>query len=109
MMETQGRMMAIQGELTISSMLDSRALLTLSVITIIFLPGTFLATLFTTNMFTFGEGQEVRIYRAIVSPTTVLLVIGWILLQIKLARSTRKGLQDAENPKENAPAIQLSY
>ena len=53
---------------------------TLSILTILFLPGAFVATVFSTNMFKFQEGnQEIWIYFVIVVPLTALLMVGWIL------------------------------
>lgn len=53
---------------------------TLSILTILFLPGAFIATIFSTNMFEFeNKRQQIRIYFAIVVPLTVVLMVGWIL------------------------------
>jgi hypothetical protein len=52
---------------------------TLSILTILFLPGAFVATLFSTNMFTFeDETREIQIYFAVVVPLTVVLMVGWL-------------------------------
>lgn len=59
---------------------------TLAIITIIFLPGTFVATLFATNMVEFQPGQQGWIYAAVVIPFTVILVIAWALWLNKKAR-----------------------
>lgn len=52
---------------------------TLSVITIVFLPGTFLATVFALDIITFKDGQEGWIYGAVVIPLTALMMICWLL------------------------------
>jgi Mg2+ and Co2+ transporter CorA len=51
---------------------------TLAIITIVFLPGTFVATLFATNMIEFESGQEGWIYAVVVIPTTVLIMFAWV-------------------------------
>jgi len=53
---------------------------TLALITLVFLPGAFIATLFSTNMISFSsKGQEVWIYIVIAVPLTLILVIAYIL------------------------------
>lgn len=53
---------------------------TLSILTILFLPGAFVATIFSTNMFPFrDQTQEIWIYFAIVIPLTALLMLEWLL------------------------------
>lgn len=53
---------------------------TLSILTILFLPGAFIATIFSTNMFEFkSNGQQIWIYFVIVAPLTIVLMIGWVL------------------------------
>jgi Mg2+ and Co2+ transporter CorA len=70
----------LQAKLAQESLRDSKAMKTLSVLTILFLPGAFVATVFSTDMFKFQEGnQEIWIYFAIVVPLTALLMVGWIL------------------------------
>ncbi|KAH0562508.1 hypothetical protein GP486_002800 [Trichoglossum hirsutum] len=58
---------------------DSKAMKTLAIITIVFLPGTFIATLFATNMFHFQEGQQVRIYFAVTVPITFTMIVAWAI------------------------------
>lgn len=52
---------------------------TLAIITIFFLPGTFVATLFATNMITFTKGQEGWIYAVVVVPLTGIIMVSWII------------------------------
>lgn len=55
---------------------DSKAMKTLSLITILFLPGTFVATLFTTDLVSFQDSAaETRAYIEVVVPLTVTLII----------------------------------
>ncbi|KAL6796533.1 hypothetical protein J3E68DRAFT_426108 [Trichoderma sp. SZMC 28012] len=68
----------LQYSLTLGTVRDARSMKTLSVITIVFLPGAFFATLFSTNMFKFSSiNQEVGVYFAIVVPLTVILLVAW--------------------------------
>lgn len=70
----------MQSRLAREALRDSRAMKTLSVITIVFLPGAFVATLFSTNMFSFQDNrQEVWIYFVISVPLTAVLLVAWIL------------------------------
>jgi Mg2+ and Co2+ transporter CorA len=53
---------------------------TLAILTILFLPGAFIATVFATNMFEFkSKGQQIWIYFVIVAPLTIVLMVGWVL------------------------------
>lgn len=55
---------------------DSKAMKTLSLMTILFLPGTFIATIFTTNVVTFqNSSAETMAYIEVVIPLTVGLMI----------------------------------
>ncbi|KAI0416333.1 hypothetical protein F5X98DRAFT_388098 [Xylaria grammica] len=70
----------LQYRLTLSTVEDSRGMMTLSFITIVFLPGAFVATLFSTNMFAFKSlNQEVAIYFGLVVPLTLILLGIWKL------------------------------
>ncbi|RAK78309.1 uncharacterized protein BO72DRAFT_527064 [Aspergillus fijiensis CBS 313.89] len=70
----------MQSRLAREALRDSKAMKTLSVITIVFLPGAFVATLFSTNMFSFQDNrQEVWIYFVISVPLTAVLLVAWIL------------------------------
>ncbi|KAM5363506.1 hypothetical protein ACJA88_013535 [Fusarium oxysporum] len=70
----------LQARLARESLRDSKAMKTLSILTILFLPGAFIATIFSTNMFDFkSKNQQVRIYFAIVIPLTAILMICWVL------------------------------
>lgn len=51
---------------------------TLSILTILFLPGAFIATVFSTSMFEFEDStHQMRIYLAITVPLTAVLMLGW--------------------------------
>ncbi|KAG9494790.1 hypothetical protein J7337_013929 [Fusarium musae] len=70
----------VQSRLAGEALRDSKEMKTLSILTILFLPGAFVATVFSTNMFKFeSNGQQIWIYFAIVAPLTVALMVGWIL------------------------------
>jgi len=70
----------LQYGLTLSAVKDSKGMVTLSAITIFFLPGAFVAGLFSTNMFDFATlNQEVGIYFGIVIPLTGVLFWVWKL------------------------------
>lgn len=69
----------LQYKLAREALSDNKAMKTLSILTILFLPGAFVATLFGTNMFKFRPGQEVWIYFVVVVPVTFLLMTGWVL------------------------------
>ncbi|KAI0892849.1 hypothetical protein F4806DRAFT_499678 [Annulohypoxylon nitens] len=59
---------------------DSKAMKTLAIITIIFLPGTFVSTLFGSDgMIHFQDGQKGWIYAVVVIPVTFVLMIAWII------------------------------
>lgn len=69
----------LQAKLARDSLRDSKAMKTLSVLTILFLPGAFLATVFSTEMFEFeSKTQEIYIYFVITVPLTVILMVGWV-------------------------------
>ncbi|KAF5687870.1 Mg2+ transporter like zinc transport [Fusarium denticulatum] len=70
----------LQARLAGKSLRDSKAMKTLSILTILFLPGAFIATIFSANMFEFtSKNQQVRIYFAIIIPLTAVLMICWVL------------------------------
>ncbi|KAJ6016053.1 Mg2+ transporter protein CorA-like/Zinc transport protein ZntB [Penicillium herquei] len=70
----------MQSRLTTEALRDSKAMKTLSIITILFLPGAFVATLFSTNMFSFhGNYEEIWIYFVICVPLTTILMVAWII------------------------------
>jgi Mg2+ and Co2+ transporter CorA len=69
---------------------DSIAMKTISILGIVYLPATFVATLFSINMFTWGgtSGEEasslsaspsIWIYWAVAVPLTVITILVWIL------------------------------
>ncbi|KAF0322139.1 hypothetical protein GQ607_010642, partial [Colletotrichum asianum] len=78
---------------------DSKAMKTLSVITILFLPGTFVATLFTTNVVSFeSPAAETTAYIKITVPLTVVLMILyglWLWKEPEWSRMRRK-MRDPE-------------
>ncbi|RYP73460.1 hypothetical protein DL771_003632 [Monosporascus sp. 5C6A] len=57
---------------------DSKAMKTLAVITIVFLPGTFVAAIFSTDMGPTSKDRQVPIFAAVVVPVTFLLMVVWI-------------------------------
>ena len=66
---------------------DSAAMKTISVVTIVFLPGTFVATLFSMDVFhgQSADGTGVRVaslfwvYWAVTIPLTMLVIASWLL------------------------------
>lgn len=64
-------------QLAQASKRDSTALTVISVMTLLFLPGAYVATLFTTNMFAFKDGQEVWVYFTVVIPLTAFVMSVW--------------------------------
>jgi Mg2+ and Co2+ transporter CorA len=71
---------------------DSYAIRIISVLTIFFLPGAYVAALFATNMWTFKDGQEVWIFWAVVGPLTLIVVIIiWIIWQRAKFKANRRG------------------
>lgn len=81
----------MQSRLAREALRDSKAMKTLSIITILFLPGAFVATLFSTNMFSFrGDYEEIWIYFVICVPLTAILMTAWILW----LRSTPYGVDE---------------
>ncbi|KAI8630492.1 hypothetical protein F5Y19DRAFT_427791 [Xylariaceae sp. FL1651] len=69
----------LQALLARESLHDAKAMKTLAVLTIVFLPGAFVATLFSTNKFVFQSNvQEIWIYFVIVVPFTLLLMVSWL-------------------------------
>lgn len=55
---------------------DSKAMKMLSILTIVFLPATFVAMLFTTDLVSFEDsGAELEAYIQIVGPLTVVLMV----------------------------------
>ncbi|CVK96728.1 uncharacterized protein FMAN_11058 [Fusarium mangiferae] len=94
----------LQARLASESLRDSKAMKTLSILTILFLPGAFIATVFSTNMFEFKTtNQQVRIYFAIVIPLTAILMICWVLW----LKSTPEGA-DEESARQSKPAVVLN-
>ncbi|PNP81520.1 hypothetical protein FNYG_05195 [Fusarium nygamai] len=95
----------LQARLARESLRDSKAMKTLSILTILFLPGAFIATIFSTNMFDFeSKNQQVRIYFAIVIPLTAILMICWVLW---LKNTPERA--DEESMRQNQPAAALNW
>ncbi|KAF4977947.1 hypothetical protein FZEAL_5595 [Fusarium zealandicum] len=81
---------------------DSTAMKTLSFIGALFLPGTFLATVFGTSFFKFEDNaspvsRELWIFFAVTVPVTVLVVVFWIWYEAQ----QRKGDADLERDIED--------
>ncbi|KAL3299032.1 Protein kinase [Colletotrichum asianum] len=72
-----------QRQLSNDSKSDSKAMKALSLLGATFLPGTFLASIFSMTFFDFQEGSslspKIWIYFAFTIPLTVLVVLGWFL------------------------------
>ncbi|KAE9374143.1 hypothetical protein N431DRAFT_454945 [Stipitochalara longipes BDJ] len=79
-----------QQELARAANNDSKAVKTISILTILFLPGAYVATLFTTNMFAFRDGEELWVYWAIVVPLTFLVLTIWAIWMWLSRSSSRK-------------------
>ncbi|KAG8670558.1 hypothetical protein FPOAC1_009980 [Fusarium poae] len=95
----------LQARLARESLRDSKAMKTLSILTILFLPGAFIATVFSTNMFDFkSNNQQVRIYFAIVIPLTAVLMIGWLLW---LNNTPERA--DVESVRQYRPLIPMNW
>jgi hypothetical protein len=78
---------------------------TLSILTILFLPGAFIATMFSTNMFDFkSKDQQVRIYFAIVIPLTAVLMICWVLWLKNTPERT-----DEESVRQYRPVLAMNW
>lgn len=82
---------------------DSIAMKTIAILGIAFLPGTFVATLFSINMFEFGDpssggtssltvSPSIWIYWAITVPLTVVTCLVWVVWSKKENRETNKRL-----------------
>ncbi|KAK1751176.1 hypothetical protein QBC47DRAFT_85167 [Echria macrotheca] len=70
----------LQSVMTQESLRDSKAMKTLAVLTILFLPGAFLASVFSTDMFEFqSNAEEIGIFVGITVPLTLALMVGWLL------------------------------
>ncbi|KAM0283654.1 hypothetical protein ACHAO9_009582 [Fusarium lateritium] len=95
----------LQARLARESLRDSKAMKTLSILTILFLPGAFIATIFSTNMFDFkSKNQQVRIYFAIIIPLTAVLMICWVLW----LRNTPERA-DEESVRQYRPAVAMKW
>ncbi|KAL9572304.1 hypothetical protein ACKAV7_003505 [Fusarium commune] len=95
----------LQARLARESLRDSKAMKTLSILTILFLPGAFIATIFSTNMFDFkSKNQQVRVFFAIVIPLTAVLMICWVLW---LKNTPQRS--DEESVRQNQPAVAMNW
>ncbi|KAF8847793.1 hypothetical protein BDZ45DRAFT_606884, partial [Acephala macrosclerotiorum] len=72
-------------QIAAASLRDSSAMKTISVLTILFLPGTFIAALFSTGLFKFSDPSPGRlvskdfwIYWAVTIPVTCILFLFWL-------------------------------
>ncbi|GJC95376.1 protein kinase [Colletotrichum higginsianum] len=81
----QFQMAGEQRRLAHASKRDSTAMKTISLLGAVFLPGTFLASVFSMTFFDFGNGadpvisKELWVYFAITIPLTIVIVGGWIV------------------------------
>ncbi|CRK34758.1 hypothetical protein VD0004_g8491 [Verticillium dahliae] len=94
----QFQMAGEQRRLAHASKRDSTAMKTISLLGAIFLPGTFLASVFSMTFFDFGAGAEtvvstqLWVYFVITVPVTAAIVLGW--LQFDRRREGRFKLED---------------
>lgn len=94
---------SINAKIAVSSARDSSAMKTLALITTIFLPGTFVATLFSMSMFDWatqsGEADTVSkkfwIYWAVTIPLTLLTMIVWRIWWLWQERLYEKEVNEA--------------
>ncbi|TRX88263.1 hypothetical protein FHL15_010830 [Xylaria flabelliformis] len=90
----------LSSKLARQSLRDSKAMKSLAIVTILFLPGAFVATLFSTGMFKFqGNVQEIWIYFVIVVPVTSIIMLAWWMWLF-----VGSGGIDEENRPGNAPS-----
>ncbi|KAK1598711.1 uncharacterized protein LY79DRAFT_252917 [Colletotrichum navitas] len=81
----QFQMAGEQRRLAHASKRDSTAMKTISLLGAVFLPGTFLASVFSMTFFDFGKdadpviSKDLWVYFAITIPLTIAIVVGWIL------------------------------
>ncbi|KAK2064524.1 hypothetical protein LY76DRAFT_587381 [Colletotrichum caudatum] len=81
----QFQMAGEQRRLAHASKRDSTAMKTISLLGAVFLPGTFLASVFSMTFFDFGKdadpviSKEIWVYFAITIPLTILIVGGWMI------------------------------
>ena len=93
---------------------DSSAMTTIAILTIIFLPGAFVAALFSMNMFNWdaGAGEPVvssrfKYYWAVTVPLTIVVIMVWIitnLLYLKF-RSWQKKRERAKRDQKRGDKI----
>ncbi|KAI9645815.1 hypothetical protein NHQ30_005250 [Ciborinia camelliae] len=83
----------------LETILESRKQTTMSLLGVVFLPGTFLAAIFSTSFFNFQHGDDAGlvskkfyIYWAVAVPTTVALFVLWLFWQ----RRTKEMLKQRE-------------
>jgi hypothetical protein len=82
---------------------DGTAMKTLSLLGALFLPGTYLASVFSMTFFNFDGGadtvvsQSLWIYFAIALPVTAAIVGGWVYFDLRRKRSFRKEQEKVEN------------
>jgi hypothetical protein len=82
---------------------DGTAMKTLSLLGALFLPGTYLASVFSMTFFNFQQGadpsvsQNLWIYFAIAIPITAVIVGGWVYFDMRRKRNFRKEQEKVEN------------
>jgi len=82
---------------------DGTAMKTLSLLGALFLPGTYLASVFSMTFFNFDHGAEpvvsgsLWIYFAIMIPVTAAIVGGWVYFDRRRKMSFRKEQEKVEN------------
>ncbi|OLN86525.1 hypothetical protein CCHL11_10282 [Colletotrichum chlorophyti] len=96
----QFQMAGEQRRLAHASKRDSTAMKTISLLGAVFLPGTFLASVFSMTFFDFGRdadpviSKELWVYFAITVPLTVVIVVGWIVYDKQ--REGKFAVEDAD-------------
>ncbi|KAK2036197.1 hypothetical protein LZ31DRAFT_561312 [Colletotrichum somersetense] len=96
----QFQMAGEQRRLAHASKRDSTAMKTISLLGAVFLPGTFLASVFSMTFFDFGKdadpviSKEIWVYFAITIPLTILIVGGWMIFDRR--REGKFAVEDAD-------------
>ncbi|KAH0443364.1 hypothetical protein CKAH01_02849 [Colletotrichum kahawae] len=96
----QFQMAGEQRRLAHASKRDSTAMKTISLLGAVFLPGTFLASVFSMTFFDFAKdadpviSKSLWVYFAITIPLTVVIVVGWIMFDRR--REGKFAVEDAD-------------
>ncbi|KAF6815673.1 hypothetical protein CPLU01_02682 [Colletotrichum plurivorum] len=96
----QFQMAGEQRRLAHASKRDSTAMKTISLLGAVFLPGTFLASVFSMTFFNFENGADpvisksLWVYFAITVPLTIIIVVGWIWFDRR--REGQFAIEDAD-------------